>query len=208
MVYNRRYNYPNRKPLPHDKEPNIKNIQYLSIVDKPFTLVGVTIKNIVSVYEYEQMKLSCKLRANGNCEICGKLVPKGEDLRDNIVCYEAFKYDFNTKVVKFMGLLGVCWHCYLMLNPYLQSKEVDSHYLNARKLSAIVKKRRQLLEFVGFKSIELNRGDVFVLEYRGYKYINDFYPQILERALSRGVRVLRCPFVEQCMASDYYWHKP
>ena len=202
---NKRYNYQSRKPLPHDKEPNIANLKYMTITDKPYTLIGVGIRDLVSTSEYSRMSRECKKRAKGNCEMCGKLVPRGDDFRRHIVCYEAFDYNIEAKTATFHGLLVVCWGCYLRLNPYLISKEIEEHKLNGRDAKSILRKRKTLLHSAGLVSYPLDSKTVFVLEFRGFKYMNDFYPQILDRALSKGVRILRCPFVAPRLPLDYYY---
>ena len=65
-----------------------------------------------------------------------------------------------------------------------------------------------MLGAFGFEPIELPKNKVFILEFRGYRYINDSIPSILGRALESGVRIL--PMRENYMAilPDLYYHKP
>ena len=80
----RRSNY-SKNTRSVDKQPNIENIKYFAITEQPLSLVGVSVKNIVSEQEYIKMRRACNRRAGANCEICGKLFPRGTDFKKQIL---------------------------------------------------------------------------------------------------------------------------
>ena len=190
-----------------DKQPNIENVKYFAITEQPFSLVGVSVKNIVSDTEYIKMRRACNKRAGANCEICGKLFPRGKDFKKKIYVSETYNYDLDSKVVTFNDMLGLCWGCFVGLNPYIMDKKIEEQQMNSKQASSIISKRNNLMQLGGYSYTKLNRNAIFALEYKGYKYINDFFPQILDKAISRGVRILRSPMIPQRMQSELYYHK-
>lgn len=209
----RRYNYPNKNRYrPKDEKAHFENAKYLVCTDKPFSLLGVSIKNIVSSYDYSKMKRECKKKANSHCQLCGRYIArslhKDAPLDTRIYCHESFTIMPKEQLFRFDGLLAVCWECYLNLNPYLINKLLDEMKINQKEASRIRRWGVSLLNSFGLVPVPLEKITVFALEYRGFKYINDFYPQILDRAISRGVRVLRYQGVEKRLPSDCYYYKP
>lgn len=190
-----------------DKKPNIENIKYFSITEQPLSLVGVSVKNIVSEEEYTKMRRACNRRAGSNCEICGKLFKWGTDFKKKIYVSETYNYNLDSKVVTFNDMLGLCWDCFVGLNPYIIDRKIEEQQMNSKQASSIISKRNNLMQLGGYAYTKLNRNAIFAFEYKGYKYINDFFPQILDKAISRGVRILRSPMIPQRMQSELYYHK-
>ena len=79
--------------------------------------------------------------------------------------------------------------------------------MNSKQASSIISKRNNLMQLGGYTYTKLNRNTIFAFEYKGYKYINDFFPQLLDKAISKGVRILRSPMIPQRMQSELYYHK-
>ena len=192
---------------PTSKQPNIDNIRYLSYQTKPLSLYGVTIKNIESKEVYTKMRRQCNRRANNNCEICGNLFGRDSDYKKQIRIVEAYTYNSETKLAKFQQLLGVCYDCFLALNPYIMDKSVEEHTITPKHATSIVYKRNTLMNLGGYSYEVINPITIYALEYKGYKYINDYFPSVLDRALSRGVRILPCPFIIPRLHIDSYYHK-
>ena len=192
---------------PTDKQPNIENIRYFSYQTKPLSLYGVAIKNIEDSKVYSKMRRDCNKRAKHNCEICGNLFGRDKEYKKQIRIVEAYSYNKETKLAKFDKLLGVCYDCFLALNPYIMDKSVEEHTINSKHATSIVYKRTTLMNLGGYSYEVINPVTIYALEYKGYKYINDYLPSILDRAMSRGVRILPCPFIIPRLQIDYYYHK-
>lgn len=188
-----------------NKQPNINNIRFLFNVTKPHSLRGVSIKNIEPSKTYSSMRRACNKRAGSNCEICGSLFKLNDKLKKNIHFVETFSYDTTTKLATFNDLLGVCEYCFYILNPYIMDKCVEEHTLSVKDLRAILRLRDNLLSLWGEKSDVIDINTIYALSYKGYKYINDYYPQILKRAITKGVRVLHCPFLPERLNVELYY---
>lgn len=86
-------------------------------------------------------------------------------------------------------------------------KKIEEQQMNSKQASSIISKRNNLMQLGGYAYTKLNRNAIFAFEYKGYKYINDFFPQILDKAISKGVRILRSPMIPQRMQAELYYHK-
>ena len=205
MVEYRRYNYPRRKPR-GDKPLNHSLVPYVACVGTPLTLIGVSIKHILSDKEYGDLAKSCKIKAKNNCELCGRWVSRTRD--DFIHVQELYDKDLDGGVFRYKGLVGLCKECFYIFNPYILDLELKNFVINSKYVDRIRRNRLIMLSTFGFDPIELPKNKVFILEYRGYRYINDSIPSILGRALESGVRVL--PMRKNYMAihPDLYYHKP
>ena len=189
MAEFRRYNYSKKRPG-SDNPINPDLVPYLSCVDTPFTLIGVSVRNILSSTEYSAMVRECKKRARNNCELCGRYVARTKE--DFIHSQELYDKDLSKGIFKYRGLVGLCKDCFYMFNPYIMNLDLENLVIKPKYVYRLRKTRKK----------------VFVLEYRGYQYINDSIPSILDRALGAGVRVL--PMRKDFMAihPDLYYHKP
>lgn len=191
-----------------NKQPNINNIRYLFNVSKPLSLRGVSIKNIESRKTYSSMRRVCNKRAGSNCEICGTLFKLDSNFKKNIHFVETFNYDTSTRIATFNDLLGVCEYCFYILNPYILDKSIEEHTISVNDIRSIKRLKSNLLSLWGEKFEEIDINNVYALSYKGYKYVNDYYPQILERALTKGVRVLHCPFLPERLNVELYYRNP
>lgn len=205
MAEFRRYNYSKKRPG-SDNPINPDLVPYLSCVDTPFTLIGVSVRNILSSTEYSVMVRDCKKRARNNCELCGRYVARTKE--DFIHSQELYDKDLSKGIFKYKGLVGLCKDCFYMFNPYIMNLDLENLVIKPKYVSRLRQTRESMLSSFGFRGVDLPRKKVFVLEYRGYQYINDSIPSILDRALGAGVRVL--PMRKDFMAihPDLYYHKP
>ncbi len=203
----RRYNYP-KKPIKRDIEPSFENVKYLSCVSVPRVLYGVSLKNIISKKEYSSLKKDTRKRAKSNCEICGKYVSMSFSSGSFIYTQECYSISTSDKTFSYDCMLGVCKDCYYFLNPWIVNKELKEGNINSKYVTSITLSRYNLLNRFGFSSFSIDVNSVYVLVYKGNKYINDSNPSILSRALSAGVRVLPMKKDFYVMHSDLYYHKP
>lgn len=201
----RRYNYPNRSPR-GDRPVNMSLVPYISCVGVPWYLVGVSVKNIVSDREYAKMVKECKTKEGNNCQLCGRWVARSRE--DFLYVQEIYDKDLDGGVFSYRGMVGVCRECFYIFNPYILELNLKSFTVNDKFASRVRRKRATMLETAGLSPVKLNRNKIFVLEYRGYKYINDFNTSILDRALRAGVRVLPMKKDFMAMHPDLYYHKP
>lgn len=193
-----------RKTYRGNKSLNRNLIPYLSCNYLPLTLIGVSLRTILPSNDYSKLVRKTKNRVRNNCEFCGRYVERSLD--DYIHIQELLKFDFNSLVVRYNGLVGLCRDCYYMFNFYSLKKDLENLVINRKYFSRIVSSRLRLLRSHGFEPTILPKRKVWVYEYGGFRYINDFIPEILERAISSGVRVLPMRKGYYPIGIEYYYH--
>lgn len=188
------YRHPRKDFKRVNRKPNWEVVKVLANHGKPLTLLGVSPKTILSDAEWSLMVKSAYRRADKHCEACGSF---SEDLR----LYDNYKVDYKRQEYKFDDLCVLCPDCWFYIHPFLVTNLVER--------DRIISRGDALLMPTGFqKVVEFDVRTVYFLSYKGYRYINDYFPSVAQRALQRGLRVIHYEKVERCLAFDNYYHKP
>lgn len=70
----------------------------------------------------------------------------------------------------------------------------------------VIQHGTELLKLIkGHKVPNLNLEDVYLMEYEGELYINDFYPEIAKALHENGVHILHYPEVKKTLPEEIYY---
>lgn len=192
-------NFTGEKPIRSD---NLHLLTYPTVVHN--TVRGLSLKKIDK--DYLGYCNKAKSRANNRCEICNRYVFHTELTGDWFRYFSHFKIDFNLRKYVLDDVYAICYECHLYLNPSLAKLDLEQLKINEKQLRIIESKRNNWLNSNGYNRVILyDLNKVYFIEHKGNKFINDIAPQVVDYALSKGVKVVHLPWVSRQYPMDYYW---
>lgn len=175
-----------RKNYTGDRPPNYGLAHILATPPKPYCLSSVSARSILGEVEFKRVSRRVRERVSHHCEVCGRYV-KFQD-NDWFHYFDFCRIDYQAKVFHFEGIYALCDECYYYVNRsplFYKLKELE---VNRKYVDNVISKGDTMLSSVGLSSPypAFDRKGVYVYDFQGTWYINDFYPKIALRGIKRG----------------------
>ena len=126
--------------------------------------------------------------------------------QDWIHTHEVYYVDHNKHLYTFERFVGICKECHLFIHQgYLHELLTDGS-ITEGEYNEVIQHGTELLKLIkGYKVPNLNLEDVYIMEYEGERYINDFYPEVAKALHETGVHILHYPEVEKTLPEEIYY---
>lgn len=195
-----------KKPYKGQLQPRRDRIHLLANpTEKHYTLRGIHLALVEP--DMYSLKKEAKERANHRCEICNRWVHSNFETEDWFKYIEEYTINPNLQQYRFDRLHAVCFECWLFLNPWMVPRILEDNQLNRKQVREIFRYRLGLLKEMGLERKKLpDPNKVYYLSYKGERFINDLVPEILQYAISKGVKIIHNKNGRMVLPHDsYHW---
>ena len=186
--------------------PVFENIPLLAKLVLHYTIFGVAPREIMGEAAFKKIKAEVQARADHHCEICGRYVAHTMRTQDWIHTHEVYYVDHNKHLYTFERFVGICQECHLFIHQGYLHMLLTEDSITEKYYDDVIQHGTELLKLIkGYKVPNLNLEDVYIMEYEGEYYINDFYPEVAKALHETGVHILHYPEVEKTLPEEIYY---
>ena len=188
--------------------PVFENIPLLAKPILHYTIFGVAPREIMGEAAFKKVKAEVQARADHHCEICGRYVAHTMRTQDWIHTHEVYHVNHNEHLYTFQEFVGICQECHLFIHQGYLHTLLTEDSITEKYYDDVIQHGTELLKLIkGYKVPNLNLEDIYMMEYEGEYYINDFYPEVAKALYETGVHILHYHEVEKTLPEEMY-HKP
>lgn len=148
-------------------------------------------------------------RADHHCEICGRFVPHTSSTGDWIHTHEAYNVDKTNKVYTFSKFIGICKECHYFIHLGFLGVQLDNGSVTQEYYDYVIKRGLKILSILNIEKLENDDIDaIYVMEYEGNRYINDYYPKEAGVKYLEGVKIIPYSGSARRLPESLYYKKP
>lgn len=189
-----------------NKLPNINNLSLLARPVLHYSMFGVAPRNIIGESAFRKIKKEVQLRADHHCEICGRYVSHNNITKDWLHTHEVYQVDHKRRIYCFERYIGICKQCHEFIHLGYLDSLLSKGIVSKEYFTEVFQRGQRLLNIIKkHKEPNSNLNDVYLFEFEGKYFVNDFYPEVAKSLNEQGVNIIHYDGVNKVLPDELFY---